>query len=99
MTDKSPSPTRNRYKYRQVDKGRDTVPEEDSNSDEEEEVLPQISHLDASNALQTVHLYEEQQQEGLQEVIQALNHLGMIRHLGLFHYIIYYLLPLMNTLL
>ena len=51
------------------------VLEEDSNSDEEEEVLPQISHSNALNALQTVHLYEEQQQEGLQGVIQALNHL------------------------
>ena len=51
------------------------VPEEDSNSNEEEEVLPHISYLDAFDALQTVHLYEEQQQEGLQEVIQALNHL------------------------
>ena len=51
------------------------VPEEDSNSDEEEEVLPQISHSNALNALQTVCLYKEQQQEGLQGVIQALNHL------------------------
>ena len=49
------------------------VPEEDFNSNEEEEVLPHISYLDAFDALQTVHLYEEQQQEGLQEVIQALN--------------------------
>lgn len=30
--------------------------------------------MDALSALQTVCLYEEQQQEGLQEVIRALNH-------------------------
>lgn len=34
-----------------------------------------IQMLLSLNALQTVHLYEEQQQEGLQGVIQALNYL------------------------
>jgi hypothetical protein len=47
-------------------------PDIEDDSDEEVEILPRITHIEALDALNRLRLYEEQQDEGLISLLQAL---------------------------
>jgi len=47
-------------------------PDTEDDSDEEVEILPRITHIEALDALNKLRLYEEQQDEGLISLLQSL---------------------------